>query len=41
MIIIGFFRCACGKLHMASGTIGPNSECKCGRKLFDQMWNKT
>jgi hypothetical protein len=38
MIMSGFFRCLCGKIH-ARGGIGPNTTCTCGTNLYKKAWN--
>lgn len=35
VILFGFFRCECGKLHTYS-CLSDASSCTCGRKLFRQ-----
>lgn len=35
MIISGFFRCSCGKIHCYGG-LNIGSLCVCGRKLYPQ-----
>lgn len=35
MILTGFFRCSCGKIHARAG-VNIGSICVCGRKLREQ-----
>jgi hypothetical protein len=38
MILTGFFRCPCGKVHTRGG-VSYNSLCTCGRNLYNLAFN--
>lgn len=39
VVLTGFIRCLCGKVHTRSG-IGPNSLCTCGSNLYARAWDR-